>query len=73
MSAVMGKALESTASKPVLVIGSLATAQEGKYQSLITELEQTTRVDRQLLDRLIDEGVFDMISEGDAIQEFSRC
>jgi len=41
---------------PALVIGSLSTAQEGKYQSLITELELTRKVDRQLLDRLVDEG-----------------
>jgi hypothetical protein len=40
-----------------LVIGSLATAQEGKYQSLITQLESAGRVDRQLLDRLTDEGM----------------
>jgi len=47
--------LASLAKKPALVIGSLATAQDGKYQSLITDLESTTKVDRQLLDRLIDE------------------
>jgi len=39
---------------PALVIGSLATAQDGKYQSLIGSLEGNRQVDRQVLDRLMD-------------------
>ncbi|EAU84532.1 anamorsin domain-containing protein [Coprinopsis cinerea okayama7 len=39
---------------PALAIGSLETAQDGKYQSLITELEATRQVDKLLLDRLVD-------------------
>jgi hypothetical protein len=39
-----------------LAIGSLSTAQDGKYQSLISDLMRTRRVDRQLLDRLVDNG-----------------
>ena len=47
----------STSTKgPALVIGSLSTAQDGTYQALITELEATRRVDKQLLDRLVDDG-----------------
>ncbi|KAI9574911.1 cytokine-induced anti-apoptosis inhibitor 1, Fe-S biogenesis-domain-containing protein [Boletus coccyginus] len=43
----------------VLVIGSLGTAQNGKYQSLVTNLNLDTNasgntVERQMLDRLID-------------------
>jgi len=37
-----------------LAIGSLATAQDGKYQSLISSLEGNRQVDRQVLDRLMD-------------------
>ncbi|KAF9534929.1 cytokine-induced anti-apoptosis inhibitor 1, Fe-S biogenesis-domain-containing protein [Crepidotus variabilis] len=40
---------------PALVIGSLSTAEDGKYQSLISDLESTRKVDRLLLDRLVDE------------------
>jgi hypothetical protein len=44
--------------RPVLVIGSLATAQIGKYQSLVTDLSANANasgdaVERQMLDRLI--------------------
>ena len=46
----------STGGGPALVIGSLATAQDGKYQSLITSLEETREVDRQMVDRLLDGG-----------------
>ena len=42
---------------PALVIGSLSTADDGKYQSLISELESTRTVEKQLLDRLVDEGM----------------
>lgn len=44
---------------PVLVIGSLATAQNGKYQSLVTDLSTNASgdtVERQMLDRLIGGG-----------------
>ena len=41
---------------PALVIGSLSTAEDGKYQALISELEPSRQVDKQLLDRIVDEG-----------------
>ena len=41
---------------PALVIGSLSTAQDGKYQSVVSELEATRQVERQMLDRLLDRG-----------------
>ena len=43
---------------PALAIGSLTTAQDGKYQSLITHLEETRKVERHMLDRLLDQGPF---------------
>ncbi|KAH9853589.1 DUF689-domain-containing protein [Lenzites betulinus] len=39
---------------PALAIGSPATAQDGKYQSLITSLEHSRSVERQMVDRLLD-------------------
>ena len=39
-----------------LVIGSPSTAAAGSYQSLIRELEMTRRVDKEMLDRLVDGG-----------------
>lgn len=39
---------------PALAIGSLATAEDGKYQSLITSLEETRQVERHMVDRLLD-------------------
>jgi len=39
---------------PALVIGSLSTAQDGKYQRIVSELEATRQVERQMLDRLLD-------------------
>ncbi|TFK74413.1 DUF689-domain-containing protein [Pluteus cervinus] len=39
---------------PALVIGSPLTAQDGKYQSLVTKLEASREVDKQMLDRLVD-------------------
>ncbi|KAL0580796.1 electron carrier [Marasmius crinis-equi] len=39
---------------PALAIGSLSTAQDGTYQGLISDLEQTRTVERQMLDRLVD-------------------
>ncbi|KAH9977880.1 cytokine-induced anti-apoptosis inhibitor 1, Fe-S biogenesis-domain-containing protein [Lactifluus volemus] len=40
---------------PALVIGSLSTAEDGKYQRLVSELEATRPVERQMLDRLLDQ------------------
>ena len=43
----------------VLVIGSLGTAQNGKYQSLVTNLDTNpsgNAAERQMLDRLIGGG-----------------
>ncbi|KAJ3901496.1 cytokine-induced anti-apoptosis inhibitor 1, Fe-S biogenesis-domain-containing protein [Lentinula edodes] len=37
-----------------LAIGSLSTAQDGKYQALISDLESSRPVERQMLDRLVD-------------------
>ncbi|KAF8076106.1 Fe-S cluster assembly protein DRE2 [Lyophyllum atratum] len=37
-----------------LAVGSLSTAGDGQYQSLISQLEATRQVDRLLLDRLVD-------------------
>ena len=41
---------------PALVIGSLATANNGSYQSIITRLESSRAVDRLLVDRILDGG-----------------
>jgi anamorsin len=41
---------------PALVIGSLSTAQDGKYQRVVSELEASRQVERQMLDRLLDRG-----------------
>jgi anamorsin len=41
---------------PALAIGSLVTAQDGKYQALISDLEGSRHVERQMLDRLLDGG-----------------
>lgn len=49
------KTSTTTTKGPALVIGSLSTAQDGSYQALITDLEATRRVDKQLLDRLVDD------------------
>jgi hypothetical protein len=50
---------------PALVIGSLSTAQDGKYQRVVSELEATRQVERQMLDRLLD--------RGDALRFPPRC
>jgi anamorsin len=42
---------------PALAIGSPATAQDGQYQTLVSDLAQSRSVDRQMLDRLVDRGV----------------
>ncbi|KAF9263659.1 DUF689-domain-containing protein [Marasmius fiardii PR-910] len=39
---------------PALAIGSLSTAQDGKYQSLINDLQGSRTVEREMLDRLVD-------------------
>ncbi|EMD40815.1 hypothetical protein CERSUDRAFT_111400 [Gelatoporia subvermispora B] len=39
---------------PALAIGSPATAQDGSYQSIISTLEETRRVERHMVDRLLD-------------------
>lgn len=46
----------SFAKGPALVIGSPATAQNGLYQKTISDLEATRRVERQMIDRLLDGG-----------------
>jgi hypothetical protein len=43
-----------------LVIGSLTTAEDGKYQALISQLETTRHVDRLLVDRLVDGGMYNV-------------
>ncbi|KAJ7507478.1 Fe-S cluster assembly protein DRE2 [Mycena galericulata] len=43
---------------PALAIGSLSTAQDGKYQSLVSDLESSRKVDKQMLDRLVDGATF---------------
>ncbi|KAJ6627553.1 Fe-S cluster assembly protein DRE2 [Mycena sp. CBHHK59/15] len=43
---------------PALAIGSLSTAQDGKYLSLISELERSRKVDKQMLDRLVEGATF---------------
>jgi hypothetical protein len=43
---------------PSLVIGSPATALNGKYQSLVVSLGENSVVERQMLDRLTDGGPF---------------
>ncbi|KIY73789.1 DUF689-domain-containing protein [Cylindrobasidium torrendii FP15055 ss-10] len=39
---------------PALAIGSLSTAQNGRYQTLVTELQASRDVEKQMLDRIID-------------------
>ncbi|CCL99440.1 uncharacterized protein FIBRA_01458 [Fibroporia radiculosa] len=39
---------------PALAIGSPATAEDGRYQSLVTGLQETRQVERYMLDRLLD-------------------
>jgi hypothetical protein len=43
------------ASSKILVIGSLTTAQDGKYQTLLSSLGDAP-IERQMLDRLLDGG-----------------
>ncbi|KAG7449409.1 DUF689-domain-containing protein [Guyanagaster necrorhizus] len=39
---------------PALAVGSPATALDGQYQSMVMELEASRKVDRQMLDRIVD-------------------
>ncbi|TFY60580.1 hypothetical protein EVJ58_g5068 [Rhodofomes roseus] len=39
---------------PALAIGSPATAEDGRYQSLITSLQETRQVEKYMVDRLVD-------------------
>lgn len=39
-----------------LAIGSPSTAGDGRYQSLVSDLEATRKVERYMLDRLLDGG-----------------
>jgi hypothetical protein len=55
--AVESLSAPATTKGPALVIGSLSTAQNGVYQSVITDLEGSRRVDKQLLDRIVDNGM----------------
>jgi hypothetical protein len=48
----------STTKGLALAIGSLGTAGDGKYQSVIEELEKGRKVDRLLVDRLVDKATF---------------
>lgn len=41
---------------PALAIGSPATAQDGQYQALVTDLEASRHVEKQMLDRIVDQG-----------------
>ena len=52
----------ASAKGPALVIGSLSTAQDGKYQDVVSELEATRQVERQMLDRLLDQGMCNFLS-----------
>ena len=42
---------------PALVIGSPASTQDGSYQKLISELEQTRSVEKLLVDRIVEGGM----------------
>jgi len=44
--------------RPALVVGSLSTAEDGTYQALISDLQSSRQVDKQLVDRLVDNGEF---------------
>lgn len=53
--------VEHASAKPTerraLVVGSLTTAQDGSYQSLISDLAIHGEVEKQLLDRIVDNGM----------------
>jgi len=54
------KSLLNGSPGPALAIGSLDTAEDGKYQSLVSRLnaQSTQAVEKQMLDRLVDGGIF---------------
>jgi len=54
----MSAGLHESQPRSALAIGSLSTAQDGKYQSLISNLQSFRTVDRQMLDRLVDGATF---------------
>ncbi|KAJ7068019.1 cytokine-induced anti-apoptosis inhibitor 1, Fe-S biogenesis-domain-containing protein [Mycena amicta] len=58
MSPVVHTPAPTPAKGAALAIGSLSTAQDGQYQRLIEDLESTRKVDRQMLDRLVDGATF---------------
>lgn len=64
-------AVPVTVKGAALAIGSLVTAGDGKYQSLVSDLEGSRQVDRQMLDRLLDGGEFS-ISHFPLLLRFSR-
>ena len=43
---------------PILVIGSPASARDGSYQRLITDIEQTKSAEKLMIDRLLEGGTF---------------
>jgi len=49
------KHLVQSLSQVHLVIGSLAAARDGQYQSMLSSLDG--EVERQMLDRILDDGV----------------
>lgn len=48
----------SVVKAPALVIGSPSSAFDGSYQSLISDLESTRQVEKQMVDRLLEGGQF---------------
>lgn len=55
---VLAPVVPVTVKGAALAIGSLSTAGDGKYQTLVSDLEGSRQVDRQMLDRLLDGGEF---------------
>lgn len=62
----------SSAKGSALVIGSPSTAQNGLYQKTISDLEATRRVERQMIDRLLDGGKR-ILFDADLWNDFKRC
>ncbi len=48
----------SSQKAPALVIGSLNTAQDGSYMNTISALESSRKVERQMVDRIMDGGAY---------------
>jgi hypothetical protein len=57
---LLNESLHQTVKGPALAIGSSDTAQDGKYQSLVSRLDAQSgqAAERQMLDRLLDGGIF---------------